>query len=636
MATSQRTYTQSFPIQNEQCDLSRIAAMKRYWHAFDDIHARQASGMKPLWGMVEDSRMFNIDNRFHFREPYQFHLYQQLLPPPLLAEINQLWGTTMHIRWPERVLSEPFPHMLLAETFGPALKFWHGCALTAWFYCEGPSFRTDLAGLEAYLRKEVQALKEMGTPINEQLFDKLIKAEAQLGKPQSFLKNPEESGTATTFTKSYRTRRDGFGVLRDIISSYRRQWAEQYLDQYLDQRRELELSGARHAYDLYIGTQVTLPEAKKFVKAVVKATNHWFGGNINELCTAIQKEAPFQSQYCAILPANKLLFASMVFTKLSELKSSSMKEINKRNSSDTPVAKNNAEREFYQLNKLVVLSFWYVQLEEALGYRPTLQNFGIGKFSQERTVLHTDINKAWSLFARAIEDAKKATSIKISTSQHTESHSSKQMPSITPVPSTTPSPAKASPVLRRAPETIQQASESISAKSPVVPPPAIKLDSAAVSKLQEESEKLLMRLLIEEETEQQPLHPMGISDPVVVSPDVTDSESVPLNEATSELVSLDATASIAEIDEDWKNILQQWQPEHWEMILLLYQEQYAQLITVERKAHRPVSRLIDEINLPVDEQLGDLLVDPDTRLISQHLHATVSILVNWYLSSQSR
>src|SRR5205814_774701 len=94
--------------------------------------------------------------------------------------------------------------------------------------------------------------------------------------------------------------------------------------------------------------------------------------------------------------------------------------------------------------------------------------------------------------------------------------------------------------------------------------------------------------------------------------------------------------SSPEVDEDWKIILQQWQPEHWEIIILLYREQYTQLTTVERKVYRPVSRLIDEINLPVDEQLGDLLVDPDTKTIANHFHATVESLVRWYISFKGR
>jgi len=31
----------------------RLSSLARYWEAFDSIHARQESGMEPLWGLVE-------------------------------------------------------------------------------------------------------------------------------------------------------------------------------------------------------------------------------------------------------------------------------------------------------------------------------------------------------------------------------------------------------------------------------------------------------------------------------------------------------------------------------------------------------------------------------------------------------
>jgi hypothetical protein len=150
----------------------------------------------------------------------------------------------------------------------------------------------------------------------------------------------------------------------------------------------------------------------------------------------------------------------------------------------------------------------------------------------------------------------------------------------------------------------------------------IELDPKIVAQLHQESEQLQERLTVEDEETQEQLPITPAPDPVPVTPPVTPIAS-------------NVTDHAPEVDEEWKIILQQWQPEHWEIFILLYQEQYAQLTTVERKVHRPVSRLIDEINLPVDEQLGDLLIDPDTQTISHHLHATAERLVRWYLSSIS-
>src|SRR5262249_8830170 len=135
----------------------RVDALRQFWHAFDEIHARQRSGMRPLWGLVEDTGLV-LQEEVTQSRPYQPGLYRELLSAALLSQIAQLWGTVMLPQWPHRIVSEPGPHRKMAETFGPALRFWHGCALTAWFLCEGPSSRTDLAGLATYYRRELAEL----------------------------------------------------------------------------------------------------------------------------------------------------------------------------------------------------------------------------------------------------------------------------------------------------------------------------------------------------------------------------------------------------------------------------------------------------------------------------------------------
>jgi hypothetical protein len=149
---------------------------------------------------------------------------------------------------------------------------------------------------------------------------------------------------------------------------------------------------------------------------------------------------------------------------------------------------------------------------------------------------------------------------------------------------------------------------------------AVSLNLEAISKLQEESAHLQERLVYETE-EDQP-EQLGSMSELEVAP------ATPVVRETA--------GSAPEVDGDWQIILQQWQPEHWEIISLLCQEQSIQLTTAERKDHRPVSRLIDEINSPVDEQLGDLLVDPDTQILSPHLRTIAESLVRWYYSSKGR
>lgn len=157
----------------------RVEVMERYWEVFDFAHARQKSGMEPLWGLVSEDRRVRLGPANE--GPYRHGMYERLLPEELSSEIEDLWGSRMVPRSLERIVTEPFPHTAMAESFGPALKFWQGCALTAWFLCEGPYSRTDLAGIESYHRQELDALSNLGTPVDRRLFSELVAAESKLG-----------------------------------------------------------------------------------------------------------------------------------------------------------------------------------------------------------------------------------------------------------------------------------------------------------------------------------------------------------------------------------------------------------------------------------------------------------------------
>lgn len=147
--------------------------------------------------------------------------------------------------------------------------------------------------------------------------------------------------------------------------------------------------------------------------------------------------------------------------------------------------------------------------------------------------------------------------------------------------------------------------------------PVMQLNQDAILQLREASEQLQGRLMIEEEESKS--EPSSL--PVIV----------PTTSRTQE-----AREIPSEIDEDWQIILQQWQPEHWEIIQLLCQDQLGQFALARGKPQRPLSRLIDEVNIPVDEQLGDLLIDPDTQTLAPHLREITQNLVHWYYSPHSR
>lgn len=377
----------------------RVALMRRYWANFDDIHAQQTSRMTPLWGLVDDSRFILLDdNRV---KAYHPGLFRQLLPPEILVEIEDLWGAMMLPQWPDRMVSNPFPHVTMAETMGAALQFWHGCALTAWFICEGPSSRTDIAGLPKYFRESLDALKNSGTPVDNQLFRELRQAEKQLGPEQPITSHSETihgpGGVNLTMTIASGVRRDGFEKLRDIITGHRRAWIEQHLDHYLRSRWESEVREAGRVFNQVLHNKGKLPTLKQWVKSAEVSTNHWFGGDVSGLYAAIGEKIPVQTQRHTLLPKDVISFVRSVHTLLGG------HVFTPEQRSQASETEQERQR---QIERLARLSLWYVQVEEALGRPPEIKEFGASKLEGLATTLHADLEEAWRLYRQALEPAR--------------------------------------------------------------------------------------------------------------------------------------------------------------------------------------------------------------------------------------
>jgi hypothetical protein len=376
----------------------RVAVFKRYWKAFDDLHAHQRPGMKPLWGLVEESTSIDLREP-NVNSPYQPKLYLELLPPELIEEIERLWGTVMLTKWPDRIVSEPFPHFLMVETFGPALKFWQSCALTAWFICEGPYSRTDMEGLAHHERRELSALKEMNTPVDERMFEELIEAEGRLGpaEPITDRSSSTDVGYGITITTSVSSgsRRKGFESLRDIITRYRRAWAEQHLERYLHTLWETEIGNAARAFNLLLGEKGgKAPTLKQFAKAATPATNHWFGGDVSALYGAIGEKSPTAPRRNTLMPKDKVRFVKLIMEPLPSLQYERY-----------PGSMSDAVTQDYARKELAELGLRYVQLEEALGRPPEMKELG-DKFTYRSKVLAADDAEAWRIYRQAVERAK--------------------------------------------------------------------------------------------------------------------------------------------------------------------------------------------------------------------------------------
>lgn len=373
----------------------RTACLKKYWQAFDNLHARQKPGMKSLWGLVEEGG--RIDFEPVREDILHLGLYFELLPADLIEGIEKFWGTTMLNKYPERIVSEPFPHAVMADVYGPALLFWQNCALTAWFLCEGPSSRTDMEGLAHHQRRYLTELEDMGTPVDSAMFKELIEAEKRLG-PEERIETETSGkeldfGITITMSVSSGSRRAGFEKLRDIITRHRRIWTEKYFERYLKTRWESEITVAANSFFLKMSEKGGKPPTvKQFVTVAALPTKHWFGGDISLLYTAIGEKIPFRPERNLLMPKDKTAFVKNIAERLPS------RDFNYFGQQ----AGDYIQKQYVQ--ELAKKALNFIQLYEATGDTPTLKEFNT-KFKQNSPVLHDDENQAWEIYLTAVKKA---------------------------------------------------------------------------------------------------------------------------------------------------------------------------------------------------------------------------------------
>lgn len=387
----------------------RLAALARYWEAFDSLHARQESGMEPLWGLVEDYPGFVLFRAEEDASPHREGLYRRALPDDLLDEIDELWGSVMSPREPARIVTEPFPHVRLTETFGPALRFWHGCALTAWFLCEGPYSRTDMAGLEEYHGRDLAELDDMGVPVERGMFAELVAAEGRLGEPQPTHTETQEvevePGLVIETSMSHGSHREGFENLRDVVTRHRRAWADKHLQGYLRKRAENDVREAARVFHVKSTERGGRPPTpKQFARTAEVPANRWFGGDVAALYRAFGERSPVSPVRVRVVPEDVEGFAVRVYEALGGVEVAPSPEGFDQASRDRHSREVSDNHNKAQLaNKALE----YLCLEEAFGRPPTLKEFGKGGFEYRAAEagLGTEVEVAWTRYERIVRDA---------------------------------------------------------------------------------------------------------------------------------------------------------------------------------------------------------------------------------------
>lgn len=341
----------------------RIETITRWWQAFDCLHATQRPGQPALWGLVDEGM-----NLIALNNPQQAipRLYRSLMPTDLVADVDRLWGGLTLPQWPENIVSEPHPHRLMVEAIGPALSFWNGVALTAWYETEGPYSRTTLDRIATYHQRDLAALDELGHPVDPTLFDELTAVAETFGEPEPVAgpMNTVELGEGHSvehWTGSWQ-RREGFERARDIITRHRRAWTTTHLDAYLAARWREGLTQAAQRYQRHLATKGKAPTFKQFSRMAATAANHWFGGDLSGIYRAMGESAPHTPRRVDFLPVDAYQFALTVYVGLGGQFVD--------NSWETVSALGDDYGRLWALARLAAKSICYIQLCEAMGRTP--------------------------------------------------------------------------------------------------------------------------------------------------------------------------------------------------------------------------------------------------------------------------
>jgi hypothetical protein len=249
---------------------------------------------------------------------------------------------------------------------------------------------TDMAGLARYHRYSLAGLERLGCPIDSALFAELREAETRLGPPER-----QEFFSAGRFVG---TRRSGFESMRDIITRYRRAWADRNLDSYLQKIWETEIQEAARLHSKSTAERGGRPPTpKQFARHAAAATNHWFGGDLSAFYAAIGEKSPIQPVKGSIMPADQLGFMQRVFERLA---GRPFERLVYSSAKDPAGAEELRKSE--RLRYLANQSLAFIQLYEALGRPPDLRDVQ-SWFENRKDILSPDPQAAWDNYVAVVE-----------------------------------------------------------------------------------------------------------------------------------------------------------------------------------------------------------------------------------------
>ena len=382
----------------------RVNVVREVWHAFLHIHARQVPGNPSLWGLVQQAERVEVaaavtpERAARFGRAAQYKIY---FSADLQDRVERLWATCVHERYPGRLVTNLAPWYWMGRALGPALAFWEGVLLTAWYVTEGPYSRTDLPNMEAYYDKQVLVLEKLRTPVDRALFRELRRAEPKLGEPKPVEQHRQEHTIepGVTFTSSLilGERREGFAILRDIIIRHAQAWSETYLEDYLTRQWREPLRLLSEDVSKRLASKGKAHSPKQFAKLAAPLANMWFGGDLTAVSVAILQPAPVKQQTARVIPEDVLSYADMLYKLWLEVAARHDLKTNFEDFAD--------RRSTLQTEELTRLSLDCLQLAELLGEAPTYEQFVQQRKTYDRDVIPRllqdvtqDLAVAWKLF----------------------------------------------------------------------------------------------------------------------------------------------------------------------------------------------------------------------------------------------
>lgn len=409
----------------------RERALRRLWEALDDLHARQEPTLLPPsryplaedWG---DDSAEDADSEFDLSWESRTFLDElrdvtlageQLragstavrLPAEVVHEVEDLWGTKTIERYPQAVVTNLQPWTEAQLTLGPALAFWQGLLFSIWSNFEEDYDDRTVGALGAQFRQERRQLAALGFPIDDSLFERLIELEDSLPPPQEVVLSEgsphEVMGIELRVVMTSGRRRPGFAAMRDLVTEYRRAWANEHLDAYLARLCQDSLRDVADGINRHRAAKTKDPTARQLSGIATETANQWCAGQIGLLCAAIGEQDTLHQAYTPRVPPNRRAFLLRLFAVLGgEL----IPKIDyAEDDAETQQAKQRIADRQRGIGELTIGALRVLQLEEALGTTPTLKQYGTGAFQRyaSRVWETGSVEDEWDRYLAAVRQA---------------------------------------------------------------------------------------------------------------------------------------------------------------------------------------------------------------------------------------